>query len=259
MSNHGELTERCLAVLAELSREHRWTLRDEQREAYVRAIVPMLAPEASDAELFKRLLYYHLDHDLVGALVDSAHPGHRASWEAWCVSALRIVRHTGLADSTGPLSSPEDLSQIALEEVLKALPSYAYRSRFTTWAYPVIVRAVQRQCSSHRAAKRSGPTLSLDAALSATDPQASAGDHPEVASSAHLLAELARQVLSESKDTRMALVFQLWAVEDRRLTDIARVVGLDPSRVSVLLKEARKLLQQDPSVRAWLGEPEDDG
>ncbi len=258
MPTYTNLQRRCLTVLAALCEEHGWTLSDEQRQQYVSAITVLLTSEERDGELRKRLYFYHLDHDLVASLRHAEHPEHAAIWKDWCSSAVRIVRHTGFADADNPLLAAEDLAQIALEQLIRSLPNYSYRSRFTTWAYPIIVRAAQRQWEALQSAKRRGAAVSLQSLTTESEPESGTIDHPEILAQARALAELAQQVLADSKDTRLAYIFELWALHDQRLQDIAHAIGLNSSRISVLLKEARSLLQANQSIRAWADTPTDD-
>lgn len=249
----AHLREQCLTVLASLCDEQGWQLGAAQRHEYVDAVSPLLEPGASEAVVRQRLRYYHLDHEHVRALRDTRHPGHAAAWKEWLASALRIVVSTGLAEPTGALLAAEDLAQSALEELLASLPGYAYRSRFTTWAYTVIVRAARRHWTKLRAAKRSAPTAPLAAALGEDGPHAAADGHPEQAADLRALTELICALLVEQRDKRMEKIFRLWAIEDKRLRDIALEVGLDSTRVSVLLKDARELLAGSHELRTWAG------
>lgn len=250
--------EQCLAMLTSLCEEQGWNLSEAQRQEYVDAVGSLLAHGEGEALVRQRLYFYHLDHEQVRSLRDAYHPEHSGAWEVWLTSALRIVRSTGLASNESALLAVEDLAQVALEELLHALPNYAYRSRFTTWAYPIIARAARRHWTMLRAAKRSGPTAPLEAALAKGEPQVGADEQPEQVADLNALMDLISTLLVEQRDERMAKIFRLWALEDQRLRDIALQVGLDPTRVSVLLKEARELLRGHQAIRAWVEEPGQD-
>jgi RNA polymerase sigma factor (sigma-70 family) len=255
MTEHSEQRARCLTLLASLSQVQSWQLTEGQQLEYAAAVEALLPADVVDEEILKRLYNYHQDHTLVRALRDHADPGHDSAWSGWCASALRIIQRAGYTDASHPLMNLDDLAQSALEELVQALPEYAYRSRFSTWAYPIIVRAARHAWVHLRAAKRSGPTVALNEEIAEAGPTLSEREHPEQVASANELAALVQSVLVARKDERLALIFRLWAEEDRRLVDIASIVGLDASRVSVLLKQARLLLQENPSIRAW-GSPE---
>jgi len=251
MPNHADLERRCLALVEALSQELAWTLSAGQQRDYVASVCAFAPPDSSEDGLRRRLQNYHLDHDLVRSLQDRLHPRHDSAWREWCISALRIVWQTGMVAPDAALTGPDDLAQSALEELLRSLPDYAYRSRFSTWAYTIIVRAVQRSHVHLRAAKRSAPTQPIDAELIDRGPPTRESEHPETIAAGNELAALIDTLLATSKNERLARIFKLWAAGDWRLADIARSVGIDSSRVSVLLKEARAILGRDPAIRAW--------
>jgi RNA polymerase sigma factor (sigma-70 family) len=249
--------ERCTAMVAALSVELGWHLRLDQQETFISALLQYLPLSYSDVDLRLLTVRYHQDHATVEALRDQNSSTYAVVWKQWCDEALRILRHRRFG-SDDPLASEEDLAQIALEELLHALPSFQYASRFSTWAYSVISHSVQRYLRHHRAAKRSGQTESLDqreelAVLSAE------AERPDTQAEFHELVALIDLVLSKQADQRLAEIFSLWAYEDQRLVDIARSVHLSPSRVSVLIGQACQILQQSPTILAWLGSntPED--
>jgi RNA polymerase sigma factor (sigma-70 family) len=243
--------ERCVAMVAALSVELGWHLELDQQQTYVSALLQYLPITCSEAELRRLVVRYHQDHAIVQALRDQTNPEYAAAWAKWCGLALRILRRQGFG-SADLLSSDEDLAQVTLEELIRALPSFQYASRFSTWAYAVISRSAQRYLRDRKAAKRSGRTESLEQheELDVAAPEA---ERPEALAEAHELAALVGAVLSTEEDQRLAEIFRRWASKDERLVDIARSVHLSPSRVSVLIEHICQLLQQSPAILAWLG------
>ena len=244
--------ERCAAMVAALNAELGWHLGADQQQTYVSALLQYLPDSASETELRRLAANYHQDHEIVHALQDRERPQHNAVWARWSEQALRILQRQGLW-SADALAEIEDLAQIALEELAHALPSFRYASRFSTWAYAVISRRAQRYLRERGAAKRSGPTESLDQ-REEWDELARDDEGPETQAEAGALAALIDSILAEQPDPRLALIFHLWASQDQRLVDIGRRVGLSPSRVSVLIEQTCRALRENPRVLAWLND-----
>jgi RNA polymerase sigma factor (sigma-70 family) len=248
-----EAFERCKAMVSALSVEGGWKLDADQQEAYVTAIVSLMPEPCSDVTLRVLVQNYHKDHDLVQSLRDRHHPDHSKAWQSWITQTIKIIQHQKQIRSESALISVEDLAQYAVEELLRVLPTYRYRSRFSTWAYTVIVRSRKRYLVRLHAAKRGGTTqdsYGLDVPVQhvTVDVQ-----FPEQLAADHALVELIETVLTTEEDRRLALIFRLWVIDDMRLTDIGKCVNLDASRISVLLDRARQLLHQHPEIRAWFG------
>jgi RNA polymerase sigma factor (sigma-70 family) len=164
---------------------------------------------------------------------------------------VRIIqsRWRGIADAS-------DLAQLALEELLAALPTFRFASRFSTWAFTVIVRRVARAQRGERAAKRAAIVEPLTEQL-AIGKGLVAPMEVEATAEARVLAALSAEVLARRADERLARIFHLWAVEDKRLAQIGHAMGLSSARVSTLVEQARTILRDDPAIRAWLDTPDD--
>ena len=196
------------------------------------------------------IVNYHRDHALVAALSDSHHPAHHAVWESWTAQALRIVRHRQRSMADDHVADPADLTQLALECMVRSLPTYHYASRFSTWAYAVIAHTLQHEHRERHAAKRAVQPRSLERE------HMRGGDVPyqHDLDSEIVLRALVRQVaeiLRTARDDRLLRIFQLWAFEVQRLADVGRQVGLSIGRVSVLIEQARRMLQTHPALIAW--------
>jgi RNA polymerase sigma factor (sigma-70 family) len=245
---------RCATILAGLNVECGWRLGAEQQHAYVRMLAGYLPIAPDDAALRTLITHYHADHELVRALRDCADPQHNAAWTAWCAHAIRIAQRHAFGAANDPLVDTDDLAQLAVEELAQALPSYRYASRFSTWAYTVITRRVQRYVRDSRAAKRAGRPVSLDApgevGQLAIDPAAI-----EAPAEAHMLLELMLDVLGREADTRLAHIFYLWVVEEQRLVQIGQQLQLSTGRVSTLIAHACQILQRHPALLAWIDQP----
>jgi RNA polymerase sigma factor (sigma-70 family) len=244
-----EQLERCRQLVARCEERLGWPLSDVARDSYARALAPLL--DGLDADLWETVAAnYHADHTAVAALRDSGHPDHNRAWARWSSQALGMLRRQGLDWLRDGAVSAEDMAQIVLAELVRALPSYGYRSRFSTWTYSLVGRCAQRQVRAAGAKRRSAPVESLDA-VDADAPPADPHARHEQAANARILAALVAQALAANPDRRLATIFQLWAIEDRTMAEIGAVVRLHESRVRFLLKQARELLRADPAILLW--------
>jgi RNA polymerase sigma factor (sigma-70 family) len=206
--------------------------------------------DCADDQLRKIIINYHADHALVEALRDRQHHRHEVVWTSWIAQVLPILRRAGLDWSSDLLFDSEDLAQIARAELVRAITSYHYASRFSTWAHQVIVQSVQRAIRDRHALKRAIRPDSLDQ-LPRVDASIGDAEHPESAAAARVLAERIAAVLEEQADQRLAQIFHLWAVADLRVEEIGKIVHLHPSRVRALLLQARQILRDAPEIQSW--------
>src|SRR5262245_2403711 len=160
MQNDRDMQALCAEVIAVFGRD--WNLTVEQETAYAQAMIMYVQDHYTEAEIYRLIHYYHLDHREVGALRDPQHPRHQESWRNWRRHIVRILRSTDLDWLPDSAIDFEDLVQIALEELNEAIATYRFNSRFSTWAYTVVVRAAQHVIRERRAAKRSGTLIPLD-------------------------------------------------------------------------------------------------
>lgn len=239
---------RCAEMITTLGRE--WDLSPEQEAAYARAIVAYLPEHYTDAQLQRLALCYHLDHQEVHILRDPQYPGHQEAWRDWHGQVIRILRNANLDWLTDIAIDFEDLTQIALEVLSKSIASYRFNSRFSTWAFTVIVRAGKRAIRERRAIKRTGTVVSLDDPTAIARHADSLAD-PEARARARELNELIDTILAEQGGSRWVEIFRLWIHEDQRLVDIGQRFDLSSSRVSILLDHMRKLLRQHPALLEW--------
>jgi RNA polymerase sigma factor (sigma-70 family) len=239
---------RCTEMIASLRQE--LDLTPEQAAAYVQAIATYLPDRSTDAQLLRLIQCYHLDHQEVQALGDPQHARYQVAWESWRKQVPRILRRAQLDWLADAALDLEDLTQIALTDLNESIAKYRFGSRFSTWAYTVIVRAGQHVIRERRAAKRTGQLVSLDDEVAVARPADQATD-PEAQAGASELNALITAILAERGGPNWVKIFRLWAHEDRRLVDIGQQIGLSPSRVSVLLDQMRQLLRQHPALLEW--------
>lgn len=251
MERQSDLAARCALVVAMLNDEQAWQLGAAERHAYTSALARLVPGSATADQLRQVALYYHLDHRQVQALAHTADAHHHEAWRAWVAQVLPILHHAGLAQTDDAAIDADDLAQIARAELIRALPSYRYASRFSTWAHQVIVQSVRRYRRDLGALKRAGRPQSLESLPEIEIPIGTAA-HPEAIVAARALLRAIDARLAAQPDRRLREIFRLWAVEDQRVEEIGRHVCLSASQVRVLLGHIRQLLQSDPAIGTWL-------
>lgn len=246
--------ERCRWLIVHLDEQFGWSLGPAAREDYAAALTPLLEGLAEEAWAAVAV-NYHSDHTIVAALRDSEHPEHHDAWRRWCAQVIGVLRRSGRDWATDGVLSIDDLAQTARIALVQALPSYRYRSRFSSWAYSVIERSARDQLRAARALRRSGDTTSLEGLAETSQPTDFSVAH-EQSAYVQLLAERIAVILGDQADRRLAHIFHLWAIEDRTSAEIGMIVNLHASRVRALLKLARELLGADPELQEWNDVPE---
>jgi RNA polymerase sigma factor (sigma-70 family) len=257
MESYTDLLERCAALVAALNAELGWGLGADEQAVHCRGLQPHIPSDPTEPQLRALVLHYHHDHALVEAMLHAEHSEHDAAWSLWMQQVIAILRNAGMGWSDDVSIDREDLAQVARTELARALPSFHYASRFSTWAHQVIVQSVRRYIRDRQALKRAGRPTSLEHAWVDTLPT-SADDCPEAQVHARVLAELVANVLAAQPDQRLARIFQLWALADLRVEEIGRQINLSASHARVLLTRMRAILQEDPIIQAWRDSTFDD-
>jgi RNA polymerase sigma factor (sigma-70 family) len=251
--------QRCLKLATSLNAKHEWGLTDTTLCEYARKAARFVASNSAptDMQLSAWLRYYHNDHALVEALLDSNHPEHMLRWGEWTRQALRILAaktaRTRLPDEVA--ASLEDLAQEAIQNLWCGLPSFSYQSSFTTWAFTIVGHCLARHYRAQQTQKRGAlpPAQSLDSRLES----GAAFDHdttpaPDDEALSALLSELIDRALRQHPDGRIATIFHLWVTEEQTLRVIGDKLALSPARVHALLKQAIGLLQREEAIRQWV-------
>jgi RNA polymerase sigma factor (sigma-70 family) len=243
---------RCLAVVAECDAVEGWRLTRSQREHYATALAAIIATDLPPHSVRQVVVNYHQDHRLVAILRDAQHPDHVIRWIRWTQRVQAVLAQAGLNWSSDAAVDGEDLTQIALMALARALPSYRYRSRFNVWAYSVVTRAIRRHIRDSLRERRAARPASLDQ-LIAAEGESGPATEDDGASAAHarLLYEHVRAVLAGHPDRRLKYLFHLAYVEGRSMAEIGGAVRLHHSRVRTLLHQARTMLHNDPEIQAW--------
>jgi RNA polymerase sigma factor (sigma-70 family) len=254
-----QAAQHVLTLIGQLNVEQMWSLSAETQREYAQFVAGYLADAAalSDAQLLLMLRYYHTEHALVDALRDPGHPEHGEQWREWTRLALRILSAQLARGYTAieSLLSLEDLTQEAMHDLWRGLPSFHYQSRFHTWAYAVISNCLARHYRALQTQKRNAlvQSQSLERMLSIIDTLPDqATPPPDEAALDGSFATLWQQVLARHPDERLVLIFQLWAYEERTLRVIGEQLNLSIARVHTLLNQAIALLRDETEIRDWL-------
>ncbi len=247
-----KLLLRWSEVIAERDATEGWRLTAQQRERYATELAAIGSPDLALPTLRQIALNYHRDQRIVTALRNPQSPEYSVRWERWIDQVQSILQHQGLNWSTDVAVDIEDLTQIALLALQRALAGYAYRSKFSVWTYSVVVQTIWRYFRDSRRLRRAVRPESLDH-LTALDPDLggiTADDVEEYAQTRALYAQI-QGVLAAQPDRRLRYIFHLAYIEDRRLIDIGEHVQLPPAQVRTLLRQARRVLNGDPTIQAW--------
>jgi RNA polymerase sigma factor (sigma-70 family) len=245
-----EAYARCMAAVEECNAVSRWEIDAVERQRYAAAMTTFLADDATDDQLHDIAANYHADHVMVAALRDQDARSHDHLWEQWMRQVMLVLRRAGLAWSSDGAIDSDDLAQIARAELVRALPSYRYQSRFTIWASRVVVQSVRRHLRDSQRTKRAVRPESLDQ-IAETDPPPDPFNAAESSAHARVLYDMIMTILAEQPDQRWRYLFHLAAVEDLRVAEIGALVQLSQPRVRALLQQIRQLLQQHPAIEAW--------
>jgi RNA polymerase sigma factor (sigma-70 family) len=246
-----ELSERCHAMIVALNSTQCWELSQETLWRYVIGLLPHLSDTSSDQQLARAVTNYHLDHHLMNVLANHTYPEHTLGWQQWLNNIIKILSHNGLQQLSDPSIEFGDLVQVASIALARALPTYHYQSRFSTWAYSIIVRSVQRYLRDLQAAKRTNQRYSL-AQSPNIDLPIDVAEHPENIIAARALGDQINKVLMRESDHRLSTIFRMHVIEDQHINTIGNELQLHPSRIRALLHHTKTLLQQNPDILAWL-------
>lgn len=209
-----------------------------------------LPPVCTESQIRAALWNIRHDHPTVEALRSRGHCGHSRAWATWFSQAQAILRHADLDWSRDEAVERADLAQIAVLELSRSLTSYRYASRFSTWAYQVITRGVQRHLRDQSAKKRTALFERAVDPLTLVLPVAES-ELPESRACAHALEAMVEAELTVAFGARSARVFRLWLCEDLSADVIGRRVGLSQARVYALIAQARQYLSANEPILRW--------
>jgi RNA polymerase sigma factor (sigma-70 family) len=237
-------------MVQQINDELGWNLSLEKQQIYTAHISTYLPKNCSDKKLRTIIICYHEDHLLVQALCDRQHQAHDTVWTAWTTRVAAILQSAGLIWSSDPAIDSDDLVQIAQSELVRSITKFQYHSRFSTWAYRVVVQSVQRSIRDSRALKRATRPDSLQQLTEGETPYYNE-DYLEAHTAGQLLLERIGALLAAHPDDRLGFIFWLWAVSERTSEEIGQMIQLHPSRVRTLLVQARTLLRNHPDICRW--------
>lgn len=242
------------AVIAALNHELDWNLSTECWQQYIGALASLVQADAPEQHLRAVVQHYHSDHQRVSMLCDPTHPQHDQAWAQLTKDIARILRTANLAWSSDHAVDREDFTQIACAETAEKLPTFRFKSKFTTWLTTVVVHRVQRSVRDSLAQKRAVRPDSLEHVEDTALPE---DNSLEDQVSAQLLLEKISDILQRHHNPLVLKAFLQRFYHDRPTKAIGELLSYHPSRIRALLAEAKQLLQQDPSLRDWLEDQRD--
>lgn len=255
--NDDVAIQRCLKLVAALNQRRDWKLTPQVQQHYAQQIV-ICSPDIltiTDKQLSERLGYYHTEHLLVENLLNPANPEHQATWEQTTNRIIRfLLSKTGGTIADQVAVSLEDMAYEAVQDVVRGLPSFCYKSKFETWVFVIASNCLARHYRSLSTQRHQGVTAeqSLDALLEVGD-TIIADFAPEPVQDVlyHLLARQIQEVLARHQDRRLEVIFDLAMKDDLTLRDIGKRLNLSVGRVHTLLQQALSLLRDDPDIQNW--------
>lgn len=142
----------------------------------------------------------------------------------------------------------DDLVQVAVEQVLRALPSFEGRSQLSTWTYRICYLTVLKHDRWYRRWLRRF-TLTAAGEL----PEMSGGDSPaDIFERRERAARLEHALAKLSAKRRTVLV--LHDLEGREVDEVAEIVGANARTVRSRLRDARLALARILADDAYFGD-----
>jgi RNA polymerase sigma factor (sigma-70 family) len=250
MPNQADLDHDWALLVAQLSARLAWELSADDCERYSTALASYLPQGATPDQVQRTCRHYHEDHQLFVALSDTANPEANQIWAQWLDQARAILAAHGFTRLHDGSVDLHDLAQMAITELVRALPTFRFQSSLKTWAYQVIVNTARRWLRDQRAKKRPQQCASLEQ-LPAWDQPLPEGEQPEALVNQLQVVALVRAILADADDTRLVRIFFLRHLHDRSAEEIGQLFALHPSRVRALLQQARTLLAQHSELQRW--------
>lgn len=251
-SDFSPQQQRLLSLMAELNKEHQWGLPLRLQEEYVNDIIQKgYVTDDEDQQLTDLIS----DYRLVKVLRDNQDPCYEVAWEHWMRQVVPILKRSSFYRINDAMSDIDDIAQNAREALIKALPKFEFRSKFSTWVFQVVTYSVLRLARDTQAGKRAQRPSTLDEVsekhLVSTDDQKMQDEIDYRA-----MYELAVTILEQQSDKRFRTIFD-GRMNDASINELAAQLCISSQRVRALVKQIRKILDENPSWRDWF-EPEDD-
>jgi RNA polymerase sigma-70 factor (ECF subfamily) len=250
MNQEAITFRRCANMIALLNGAEGWGLDPSVALVLAEVAATYIHPEIGEAQLRTVIVNIRRDRTAVEALRGHGSAAHHQEWISWMGQARAILRKSRLDWARDGAVDLDDLAQIALLELARALPGFRYQSRFSTWAYQVITRGVQRHLRDMSAKKRLG---NIDAMAEAHTMTHTVGgdDLPEAQAEARLLTATVEAELTAALGQRNAEVFRLWACHDFSAEMIGKRMGLSVARVYAVIAQARQYLREHAAIQSW--------
>ena len=189
------------------------------------------------------------------ALIDGCRRGERPALEQVFRREAPYLERV-LFRVVGPSSDLEDLLQGALEQAIRAFPSFRGEASVRTWLTRIAVRSALHHLK-HPAQRRRVPLEVIDGGLSAV-----ANSRPAHEAEARARLRVLYEHL-DRLDPKHRTAFVLFQVEGRSMDEVAALMdaGLSATKSRVMWAR-RKLfarLAKDPRAQDWAGELTHDG
>ncbi len=198
------------------------------------------------------------DHEGDSALAGAAAAGEMAARRALVERLLPGVRAMVHYLAFGDPDA-DDLVQLCLVEVLRAVHTYRGRSRLESWSHRITVRTCMRAISRRRRQQDRDREAALSGGATPLHAGPPSGPHQD-ASRLELRGALARLLGQLPPAQRVVLVLR--HVHGYSLKEIARMVRAPVNtvrdRLQVGKRKLRRLIQEDPVLGEWAkeeGEP----
>ncbi len=229
-------------------------LQLEITDKLVATLEALTSADSAAPQLVQMIITNYIrDHPVIEALSDELHDDHARRWyecEQLGMRLLSITNNNWVGDTSMDL---DDVWQIIAQQIYLALPTFKYRSKYTTWLSRIISQSHKQLVRDSTRQKRDWRRReSLDSAEHST--LVSAAPAPDQQLEYSELLQLVETKLREQPVPHLRAVFLLSHLRGWRGVEIAAKLGISQPYVSILLSKALDVLRQDPVLRSWISD-----
>ncbi|WP_110518456.1 sigma-70 family RNA polymerase sigma factor [Herpetosiphon llansteffanensis] len=220
-----------------LDERYGWGLSVEAFTEYVAFLDRCLLKDLAERET--AVCGYHSDRALVSVLGNPSHPQYDEAVGYVRMRSLQIIGKHGALWNKDAALSDEDLCQEGMAKMFSNLHKFKYESAFLSWLTAILINEARQANRKQSTRSRKGIKVPLEDYLEAIVFQES------VESSAihNMTIKDFEEILENSKDSRLLIIFQMYHHHDATLEMIGGRLDLSVSRVYSLLEIVRKLLK----------------
>lgn len=249
----ADLLVRCRIQVTKRNNQHGWQLDSTKLEDMATVVLTYVSAKDDDTMIGDIVQYYYSEQPFVDAMLNQGQPHHEQAWYKWCGHAQRLLRARGLVSVRDRAVEDNDLVQEAMEVLVRAIPTYRYRSLFRVWAAQVIINHTYNLIKRSKTDKHRADTITLD-----TDEHENMKADPVLVEDqvlGQLFMRHAAQALGhDQRHRRLWRVMLLHACDDQTFRMISTTLGVSVARAKRLYDQAQAHLHAHPEVRAWLDE-----